>query len=102
MSPNWKDEIVSMCIGLKSLDWFQKLILLLFGAIIFRNSAFFEIEMIGTYVSNAEKPIAEMPGKGTKLFIHNDGKYTSSSSAMGKGIYRMIRACNRTESRGKH
>ena len=72
----------------RSLNWFQKLVLVIIGTIIFRNTIFFNFEMIGTYVSNAEEAIGEIPSKGAKLFLHKNGKYTSNSM-MGSGIYKI-------------
>lgn len=72
---------------LKNLNWFQKLLLIIIGTIIFRNAIFFNFEMLGTYISNAEEPRGEIPRKGTRLFLHRNGKYTSSS--MGTGVYQI-------------
>lgn len=87
---------------LKRLNWFQKLLIFGIVLLIFRSSYFFEFEMKGTYTSNAEEPILEMPPKGEKLFLLENGKYKSTS--MGEGTYGIdgarIRLSNGTESWG--
>lgn len=73
---------------IKRLNWFQYLMIGLIALIIFRNSVFFEFEVVGTYISNAEEPTLEMPGKGAELYLYKDGTY-SSNSFMGEGSYKI-------------
>ena len=70
-----------------NLNWFQIILILGITLIIFRNSIFFEFEMIGEYKSNAERPILEMLENGGELFLYKNGKYTSTS--MGNGTYKI-------------
>jgi len=70
----------------KKLNWFQILLITGIILVIFRNMCFFEFEIPGTYISNAEEPTLEMPGKGAELYLYEDGSY-SSNSFMGEGTY---------------
>ena len=70
------------------LNWFQWLIIFFIFFISFRNLIFFDFEIPGKYVSNADRPTLEMPGKGAELYLYKDGTY-SSNSMMGEGTYEL-------------
>lgn len=72
----------------KNLNTFQILLMISIILIIFRNTCYFKSEIIGKYVSNAQQPTLEMPGKGAELFLHENGTYTSNS-IMGEGKYKI-------------
>lgn len=84
-----------------SLNTFQVLLIVFIGLIIFRNTCYFKSEMIGKYVSNAQQPTLEMPGKGAELFLHEDGTYTSNS-IMEEGKYIIERASIKLTSNKHH
>ena len=75
------------------LNRFQIALIVIIAFIIFRNSVFFDIELRGTYISNAEEPILEIPRLDCTLHIHGNGKYTSD--CMGDGTYEIESGCIR-------
>lgn len=63
--------------------FFQFIMIFAIGVVLFRTYVFFEAELIGTYVSNAEIGIGELPGAGAELTLLPNGQFLSTFNRNG-------------------